>query len=207
MHGVEVTSEAGLRERDRWLGALDELLLLAEGLLPEIPRRHLLAARSRVAEDRFNLVVLGEFKRGKSTLINALLGREVLPTGVVPLTSVVTVIRAGEHDGLAILFTDGREEERPLQELADYVTEASNPANVRGVELARVALDHELLRAGLELVDTPGIGSIHSHNTEIARSVITRSTIWITPIARWRSSSSARRCVSCCRMRRSSCSR
>jgi small GTP-binding protein len=167
-------SRSELHEHDEWLRALDELLSLAKGVLAETPRRHLLAARSRVAEDRFNLVVLGEFKRGKSTLINSLLGREVLPTGVVPLTSVVTIIRAGEHDGLTILFTDGHEEKRLLEELADYVTEASNPANIRGVELAHVELDHELLRAGLELVDTPGIGSIHSHNTEIARGFLPR---------------------------------
>jgi septin family protein len=133
---------------------LDELLRLADGLLAETPRRHLAAARSRVAEDRFNLVVLGEFKRGKSTLINALLGRNVLPTGVVPLTSVVTTIAAGEQDGLRIDFEDGRVQERPLGELAEYVTEAGNPANRLGVELARVELEHDLLRAGLELVPT-----------------------------------------------------
>ena len=93
-----------LDERQVWLGALDELLSLAEGLLAETPRRHLAAARTRVAEDRFNLVVLGEFKRGKSTLINALLERNVLPTGVVPLTSVVTTIAAGRRRPAAGLF-------------------------------------------------------------------------------------------------------
>ena len=161
-------------ERAVWLGVLDELLSLAEGLLAETPCRHLAAARVRVAEDRFNLVVLGEFKRGKSTLINALLGRDVLPTGVVPLTSVVTTIASGGGDRLRVCFKDGREEERPLGELAEYVTEARNPANRLGVELARVELDHDLLHAGLELVDTPGIGSIHSHNTEIARGFLPR---------------------------------
>jgi small GTP-binding protein len=161
-----------LDERRVWLGALDELLAFAEGLLAETPRQHLAAARKRVAEDRFNLVVLGEFKRGKSTLINALLGRNVLPTGVLPLTSVVTTIAAGEGDRLRIYFHDGREEERPLRELAEYVTEARNPANRLGVELARVELGHDLLRAGLELVDTPGIGSIHFHNTEVARGFL-----------------------------------
>jgi ribosome biogenesis GTPase A len=149
--------------------ALDELLSLADGLLAETPRRHLAAARTRVAEDRFNLVVLGEFKRGKSTLINALLARDVLPTGVVPLTSGVTIIGYGECDRLRVSYEDGREEERPLDELAEYVTDARNPGNRQGVELARVEPDHELLRAGLELVDTPGIGSVHSHNTEVAR--------------------------------------
>jgi len=161
-------------ERELWLGVLDELLSLADGLLPQTPLRHLAAARARVAEDRFNLVVLGEFKRGKSTLINSLLGRNVLPTGVVPLTSVVTTIASGDDDRLRVYFEDGRERERPLDELAEYVTEARNPANRLGVELARVELDHELLRAGLELVDTPGIGSIHSHNTEVARGFLPR---------------------------------
>ncbi|HSC05036.1 MAG TPA: dynamin family protein [Solirubrobacteraceae bacterium] len=163
---------SGLDERQVWLGALDELLSLAEGLLADTPRQHLAAARTRVAEDRFNLVVLGEFKRGKSTLINALLERDVLPTGVVPLTSVVTTIAAGDEDRLRVYFHDGRAEERPLRELAEYVTEARNPANRLGVELARVELGHDLLRAGLELVDTPGIGSIHSHNTEVARGFL-----------------------------------
>jgi small GTP-binding protein len=127
-----------------------------------------------VAENRFNLVVLGEFKRGKSTLINALLRRAVLPTGVLPLTSVVTTLAAGAGDRLRVYFADGREEEHPLAELAEFVTEARNPANRLGVELARVELDHDLLRAGLELVDTPGIGSIHAHNTEVARGFLPR---------------------------------
>ena len=79
--------------------------------------------------------MLGEFKRGKSTLINALLGREILPTAVVPLTSVVTAIGAGDRDRLRVRYADGGEQERPVAELADYVTEARNPGNVRGVEL------------------------------------------------------------------------
>jgi small GTP-binding protein len=163
-----------LDERQVWLGVLDELLSLGEGLVAGTPSRHLAAARTRVAEDRFNLVVLGEFKRGKSTLINALLRRNVLPTGVVPLTSVVTTIAGGDGDRLRVYFHDGREEEHPLSELAEFVTEARNPANRLGVELARVELEHDLLRAGLELVDTPGIGSIHSHNTEVARGFLPR---------------------------------
>jgi small GTP-binding protein len=160
--------------REEMLALLDELLSLAGGLLAEGSRHNLAAARARVAEDRFNLVVLGEFKRGKSTLINALLDRDVLPTGVVPLTSVVTAIAAGHRDRLIMRFSDGHDEERPVDELAQYVTEERNPGNRLGVELARLELDHELLRAGLELVDTPGIGSIHSHNTEVAREFLPR---------------------------------
>ncbi len=165
-------AEAG--SRSRLLALLDELLSLAAGLVADGAQRNLSAARARVAEDRFNLVVLGEFKRGKSTLINALLERDVLPVGVVPLTSVVTAIGAGDRDRLVVRYSDCRAEERPLTEVADYVTEARNPGNNRRVELARIELDHELLRAGLELVDTPGIGSIHSHNTAVARDFLPR---------------------------------
>jgi small GTP-binding protein len=173
-HSENAASAAELAGRRRLLGAVDELLSLATGLLPPGVLQNLDAARTRLVEDRFNLVVFGEFKRGKSTLINALLGRELLPTGVVPLTSVVTAIGAGSGDRLLVRFADRREQERPLGELAQYVTEAGNPGNQLAVELARVELDHELLHAGLELVDTPGIGSVHSHNTEVARGFLPR---------------------------------
>jgi GTP-binding protein EngB required for normal cell division len=156
------------------LAAVERLLAVTAGLLADGGRRDLLEARRRVCEDRFNLVMLGEFKRGKSTLINALLDRDLVPTGVVPLTSVVTVIGAGPTDRLVVRYADGHELERPVEELGEYVTEARNPGNRLSVELARVELDHELLRGGLELVDTPGIGSIHSQNTEVARKFLPR---------------------------------
>ena len=103
LSGAERTrsSPDGIRSDPDELRALDELLSLADGLFAEARHRHLAAARARLAADRFNLVVLGEFKRGKSTLINALLGRNVLPTGVIPLTSVVTTISAGERRAAA----------------------------------------------------------------------------------------------------------
>jgi len=156
------------------LAAVERLLAVTAGLPADGGRRDLLEARRRVCEDRFNLVMLGEFKRGKSTLINALLDRDLVPTGVVPLTSVVTVIGAGPTDRLVVRYADGHELERPVEELGEYVTEARNPGNRLSVELARVELDHELLRGGLELVDTPGIGSIHSQNTEVARNFLPR---------------------------------
>ncbi|MGH2895703.1 MAG: dynamin family protein, partial [Solirubrobacteraceae bacterium] len=177
--GSDVTqSLAGAGEdsesRPALLDALDALLSVTEGLLAASAHRDLHDAHTRVAQDRFNLAVLGEFKRGKSTLINALLGRELLPTGVLPLTSAVTLIAPGPRDRLIVHYADGRALEHPVSELPEYVTEARNPNNRLGVELARLELDHELLRAGLQLVDTPGIGSIHSHNTEVARAFLPR---------------------------------
>lgn len=151
---------------------LSELIAYSSRLDLHSTLRDLQAARERLAEDRFNLVVLGEFKRGKSTLVNALLERPVLPTGVLPLTSVVTVLGGGDRERLLVSLAGGHEHVAPMGELELYVTEAGNPENRLGVEVVRVELAHELLDAGLDLVDTPGVGSIHEHNTSAAREFL-----------------------------------
>ena len=75
--------------------------------LSELQGPNLAQLIDKLRENRFNLVVLGAFKRGKSTLINALLGESLLPTAIVPLTSVVTVLGYGEHLNIEVLFHHG----------------------------------------------------------------------------------------------------
>jgi small GTP-binding protein len=123
---------------------------------------------ARLAEDRFNLVVVGRFSRGKTSLMNAMLDTERLPTGIVPLTSVITTVSYGsnerafiEHEGWARALA----REISLDELPDYVTQQRNPGNERHVALARVELPAELLRRGFYFVDTPGLGSSILENT------------------------------------------
>jgi len=122
---------------------------------------------ARFAAGTFNLVVAGEFKRGKSSLINALLGAPVLPVAVVPLTSVVTLIAWGETPRATVRFFDGREEPIGLDAIASYATEKGNPNNAKGVEHVALAWPSDWLKGGIRLVDTPGIGSIHQHNTDV----------------------------------------
>lgn len=116
----------------------------------------------------FNLVVLGEFKRGKSSLINALLGAPVLPTGVIPLTSIPTVIGFAEVAKLQVKFIDGRVEQSSIDALENYVTERLNPNNGLDVLAVEVSYPAELLRQQVNIVDTPGTGSVHLHNTKAA---------------------------------------
>jgi GTP-binding protein EngB required for normal cell division len=119
-----------------------------------------------LAEDRFNLAVVGQFKRGKSSLMNAIVGREVLPTGLLPLTSAITSLCYGPQEKL-ILRRQGWSlpQEIAVADLADYVTEHGNPGNVKGVLEARLELPVNFLRRGLHFVDTPGIGSFRQENT------------------------------------------
>jgi GTP-binding protein EngB required for normal cell division len=119
----------------------------------------------KLAEDRFNLVVLGQFKRGKSSLMNAIIGRELLPTGLLPLTSVVTMLRFGPTGRLLLTREESWVEEAPISRLAEYVTERGNPGNVKKIRAAYIDLPLSLLRRGLHFVDTPGIGSSREENT------------------------------------------
>lgn len=127
---------------------------------------------ARLAAKRFNLAVVGEFKRGKSTLINALLGEELLPSAVVPLTSVITSIQYGERRQARVIFLDGSTTEIPLAHLELYATEKHNPGNVRQVKQIDVLHPAPLLQEGVQIVDTPGIGSVYDHNTQVAESFL-----------------------------------
>jgi GTP-binding protein EngB required for normal cell division len=137
------------------------------GAVGVIPAPPLAALREKLAEHVFNLVVAGEFKRGKSSVINGLLGAELLPTGVVPLTSVVTRLHYGEAAGATVTFENGAVQPVPIAELPDYVTERGNPKNQKGVRDVAVTFPAAWLKGGIRLVDTPGIGSVHAHNTEV----------------------------------------
>lgn len=121
---------------------------------------------SRLAEDRFNLVVVGRFSRGKTSLMNAVLGTDRLPTGIRPLTSVITTVTYGTREAAVIHFAGlGIPLDVPLGELPQYVTEQGNSGNHRRVTIAQVQLPVELLRRGFYFIDTPGLGSPIVENT------------------------------------------
>ncbi len=157
-------------------GLLAQTIHLMENLGPELTTNieKLRLLENRLEAEHFHLAVLGQFKRGKSTLLNALMGDEILPVSVVPLTSIPTFIYWGPEQRVRIIFEDGRPPEEFIPDiengLIDYlnrfVTEDSNPENVKNVLQAEVFHPSKLLSGGLVLIDTPGIGSTYQHNTE-----------------------------------------
>src|SRR6204780_3149105 len=153
---------------DALTSALDELA----GLADESEPAGLRALRERLRAARLRVLGVGEAKRGKSTLVNALLGREVLPTGVTPLTAVPTTVTHGTGEAMEVAFTDGRTAHCPLSALGEFGTERGNPGNSRGVAAITVGLDSPILARGVEIVDTPGTGSVHAHNTAAADGVL-----------------------------------
>lgn len=134
----------------------------------------------RLAEDRFNLMVVGRFSRGKSTLLNALLGKSYLPTGIVPLTSVITTIHYGSRAHALIHFLNSSfRNEVSLERLPDYITQQSNPGNSKGIAFAEIQLPVEILRRGYFFVDSPGLGSSIRENTLTTEQFIPEADAFI----------------------------
>jgi GTP-binding protein EngB required for normal cell division len=135
--------------------------------------RELLAAlRDRLDAARLRVLVVGEAKRGKSTLVNALLERDVLPAGVTPLTAVTTTVRYGDDERAEVRFADGHDEKHPLAVLPDLVTERGNPGNRRRIAGVTVYVAAPVLAGGVELVDTPGTGSVFEWDTRAAHEAL-----------------------------------
>jgi ribosome biogenesis GTPase A len=126
----------------------------------------------RISEGRFYVACVGQFKRGKSTLINALIGAPVLPTGFIPITAVPTVIRFGEQLSARVRLLDGSWNEIPVSELKQYVTEELNPENKKGVQGAEAFVPSPLLSSGMCIVDTPGLGSVFTGNSAATQAFI-----------------------------------
>ncbi|MGN0702019.1 MAG: dynamin family protein [Lentihominibacter sp.] len=124
------------------------------------------------------IAVIGQFKRGKTTMINSILGRKLLPTGIVPITAAVTRIKygAGEMGEKAcVCYTNGLREEVPADNLHKYISEQENRNNERGVAEVRIQIECDFLKEGLVLVDTPGVGSVHENNSKSAYDFVRES--------------------------------
>jgi GTP-binding protein EngB required for normal cell division len=120
----------------------------------------------RLAEDRFNLVVVGRFNRGKTSIMNSILGSDRLPVGIVPLTSVITTVSYGTTEQVVLRFNRTHlTSDIPIDALPQYVTQEGNPGNARDIKMAEVKLRAEVLRRGFYFVDTPGLGSAIVKNT------------------------------------------
>jgi len=131
--------------------------------------------QEKLITNTFNLVVVGQFKRGKTSLINALLGADILPVAVVPLTSIVTVIAYGEALRIHVYFDNGRISEIKPESLSEYVTERGNPKNIKNVSEVVLTYPSPYLKEGVRLIDTPGVGSIYQHNTDVAYRYLPKS--------------------------------
>lgn len=153
-------------------GKLAHLAELAHELGSDRVTEEATSLVGRLREGRFYVACIGQFKRGKSTLLNALVGDTVLPTGVVPITTVPTVVRYGEMRRARVRFQGGTWTYLAPEQLVEYVSEEHNPENAKGVAGVEVFVPSPLLADGMCFVDTPGLGSIFAGNTAATQAFV-----------------------------------
>jgi GTP-binding protein EngB required for normal cell division len=135
--------------RERQITALDPLLE---------------SCRTFAAEEVLNVAIFGRFKAGKSSFLNHLLGRPLLPVGAIPVTTAVTEIEYGPEECAVVVFKDGSTEQIAVERIGAFISEAENPENAKQVVRVRAALPW--MAPGMRFVDTPGLESVLEHNTE-----------------------------------------
>ncbi len=149
--------------------------LVAEGGRTDL-RKRLDQTLRRLKDPSVRVIIVGEFKQGKSKLINALVNAPVCPVDDDLATSVPTVVRHGDPASARIILPAGADGESGdeeslehrdigLGELAAYVSERGNPGNAKKLVAAEVLLPRKLLAGGLTLVDSPGVGGLGSSHT------------------------------------------
>lgn len=168
MQSIEDYTRLPLQQRSA-KEALQEVRTTVEqfNILPL--HRQVEACETLLAENQFiDIAILGQFKAGKTSFINSLIGQPVLTVGVIPVTTVITRItrvQYGARERVRVQFIDGTHIEIALQDIENFISESKNPANVKNVAVVDVELPLFERYHGLRLVDTPGLGSAYKYNT------------------------------------------
>jgi len=158
----------------RWTKAVGDIITAIEtlGSAFDADLRKLTGLQDRFSGGRFHLAVLGQFKRGKSTLLNALLGEALVPSGLAPVTAIPTMISAGQGYRISVRFARGQSKESSSETaeeacaiLRKFISEDENPRNHLGISVVEATSPSPLLAHGVVLIDTPGIGSTFRHNS------------------------------------------
>ena len=133
--------------------------------------RQIEACQNLLQQDRLiDVAILGQFKSGKSSFLNSLIGKPILPVGVIPVTTTITRLQYGKRERVIVRHFDGLQTEVDIGAIEEFTSEAQNPANRKNVELVDVELPSLEKYGGLRLVDTPGLGSIFKYHIETSEN-------------------------------------
>ena len=171
--------EAFLEKRNTLISLIDRQISLLSSLSIDTEVDSLQKLRERVSTDVFKILIVGEFKRGKSTFINAMLGQEILPAYATPCTAVINEVKWGEspralvHYNLTENDVEKQVETIPVEAIEEYVVIPENPPEdyINPYEKVEIFYPLELCRSGVEVIDSPGLNE-HSARTQVTESYL-----------------------------------
>jgi GTP-binding protein EngB required for normal cell division len=136
----------------------------------------------RLETNAFEIAVFGRVSSGKSSLLNHIVGQDLLPVGVNPITAVPTRLAYGSEPRATAWFADRKPEQFATERLAEFVTEQRNPANIQHVTRIVVELPAQRLREGVVYVDTPGLGSLATSGAAETKAYLPRCDLGVVLI-------------------------
>lgn len=147
-------------------GLLNSVKECSENLNILSLKENIVSLENFVANNNIDIVILGQFKAGKSSFINHLIGKEILPTGVIPVTSVITRLQFGETEKAIVSDLNTNKTELAINLIDEFIAENKNPKNEKNVSVIDLELPYLKHFQNVRLIDTPGIGSVFRHNTQ-----------------------------------------
>lgn len=128
------------------------------------------------------ILIVGEFKAGKSTFINALLGEDLLTSDILPATAKQTIIKYGSTKNAWVVFENGSKKKIEINQIGDFTTETGNISNSKRQEINHVIIEYpnELLKS-IEIIDSPGLTAIHKEHTQVTEKLLENAQVifWI----------------------------
>lgn len=155
--------------------------LLDEKFAPSVQLESILNKQIRRAKYPMEVAITGQFSSGKSTFLNALLSRNILPTGITPVTSKVNFINYGDEYKLKITYHSGAQEYAPIDAIADFTDQRKNEMD--DIKYLTLYAPMDILK-DISFVDTPGLNSQSQSDTDTTRRVLrdVGGIIWLTLI-------------------------
>ncbi len=181
---MEFQSYQGFKETQATLQAdMIQLENFCREMKMEETARGLYDAREKAAKDTFNVAVIGEFKRAKSTLINGLLGKKILPADPLPCSATLNRVTYDVTPHASIQFHDGTGKDIEVEELAGYVTKLTEESEevASTIREATVYYPLSFCKNNVDIIDTPGLND-DEKMTEVTLSVIPESDMSIVAI-------------------------
>lgn len=164
------------------LGALKkaQYTLLDDKFSPSLQLKEALNNLQIRAEEPMKVAITGQFSSGKSTFLNALLAKNILPTGITPVTSKVNYIRYGDEFKIRVRYKDGRDEYHDISTIAHFTDQREN---VEDISYLTLYAPLDILK-DVVFVDTPGLNSQADSDTKTTQKVLKEvdGIIWLTLI-------------------------
>jgi len=153
--------------------ALSDLEALCEQVRMTEQQEELQRIQQKLSSHTFSVGIMGEFKRGKSTVINSLLEKEIMPADILPCSATMNRVTYDLHPHAELIMRDGSKKDIPVEQLVSFVTKltAENESNAAQVDEAIVYYPCRFCKNGVDIIDTPGLNDDERMN-KIAEEVI-----------------------------------